>query len=212
MSLKGQDGMEKGVENYSSPTVDWEKQDCIMGIDEAGRGPVLGAMVRGVQRVRSAGGEIPPNQPVCCAAHSQVYGAAWCPIDRKDDLAALGFADSKQLTAEQRQKLLVKIQTSQYIGHSFNVISPEFMSHHMLRRQKYNLNAISHDSAIALIQQALDRGVNLVHVYLDTVGDSNKYETLLRSVFRDVQFTVSKKADSLFPVGMLALVLLCVFR
>ena len=90
------------------------------------------------------------------------------------------------------------------------------------RRNKYNLNAISHDSAAGMIQRALDAGINIkrvlrhfaacarvlnvrdvgemVQVYVDTVGDSERYEEKLSSLFPSMQFTVTKKADSLFPV------------
>jgi ribonuclease H2 subunit A len=144
-----------------------------MGIDEAGRGPVLGPMV---------------------------YGSAWCPLSRADDLAKLGFADSKQLTADQRTSLLTALKACDYIGWIADIISPETLSAKMTRRYKYNLNAISHDSAIGMIQNALDQGVNLSHVYLDTVGDPGRYQQKLCGIFPSIQFTVSKKADSLFPV------------
>ncbi len=126
-----------------------------------------------------------------------MYGAAWCPESRKDDLAKLGFADSKQLTAETRTKLLAALKGSDYIGWIADVISPETMSAKMTRRYKYNLNAISHDSAIGMIQSALDQNVQLRHVFLDTVGDPQRYEDKLRTVFPGIGFTVSKKADSL---------------
>jgi ribonuclease H2 subunit A len=126
-----------------------------------------------------------------------VYGAAWCPESRKDDLAKLGFADSKVLTAETRTKLLAALKGSDYIGWIADVISPETMSAKMTRRYKYNLNAISHDSAIGMIQSALDQNVKLRHVFLDTVGDPQRYEDKLRTVFPGIGFTVSKKADSL---------------
>lgn len=37
------------------------------------------------------------------------------------------------------------------------------------------MNAISYDSAYGMIQAALDAGVNLAEVYVDTVGDAAQY-------------------------------------
>merc|ERR1712130_558514 len=56
--------------------------------------------------------------------------------------------------------------------------------------------------AMHMIQITLDNGYNLKHVYLDTVGSPESYEEKLRNHFMgyDVRFTVSKKADALFPV------------
>lgn len=71
----------------------------------------------------------------------------------------------------------------------------------MLSRAKYNLNSISHDSAMFLIQAVADKGLRIVAVYLDTVGDPGKYEAKLRERFPEIlKITVSKKADSLYPV------------
>lgn len=67
-------------------------------------------------------------------------------------------------------------------------------------RSKYNLNALSHDSAIGLIRRAIDAGVNVKEVYLDTVGPPEKYEQKLSALFPGIKVKVSKKADSLFPV------------
>lgn len=41
---------------------------------------------------------------------------------------------------------------------------------------------------------------NLFQVYLDTVGDAEKYRIKLSERFPAVKFVVSKKADSLYPV------------
>lgn len=46
-----------------------------MGIDEAGRGPVFGAMV---------------------------YGAAWWPIKSSEQFVGIGFDDSKKLSEAKR--------------------------------------------------------------------------------------------------------------
>ena len=68
-------------------------------------------------------------------------------------------------------------------------------------RSKYNLNAISHDTAISLIQGVLVKGVKVSEVYIDTVGDPAKYEKRLRDIFPQIpKIIVSKKADSLFPI------------
>lgn len=37
-------------------------------------------------------------------------------------------------------------------------------------------------------------------MYVDTVGDPEKYQIMLSECFPGIKFTVSKKADSLFPI------------
>jgi len=71
----------------------------------------------------------------------------------------------------------------------------------MLRRHPYSLNALSHDAAMELVQRALDMGVNVTHVYVDTVGDPGRYQAKLSAAFSHrIGFTVEKKADATYKV------------
>ncbi|KAM3865200.1 ribonuclease H2 subunit A [Diretmus argenteus] len=149
-------------------------EDCCLGIDEAGRGPVLGPMV---------------------------YGICFCPVSKKEELKALKVADSKTLTEAEREKLFKKLDESKsFVGWALQILSPNTISTSMLQRTKYNLNALSHDAAIDLVQYALDSGVQLKEVFVDTVGPAEKYQEKLSQRFPGVEVTVRPKADSLFPI------------
>ncbi|VVC40714.1 Hypothetical protein CINCED_3A014268 [Cinara cedri] len=149
-------------------------EKCILGIDEAGRGPVLGPMV---------------------------YGTAYCSMNNQTILKTLGCADSKVLTENARDEIFDNInKQADILGWAVHIISPTTISNCSFRRQKCSLNEISHNSAIGLIQRVLDRGVNICEVYVDTVGPAEKYEAKLSSIFPQLKITVSKKADSLFPI------------
>lgn len=149
-------------------------EDCCLGIDEAGRGPVMGPMV---------------------------YGICFCPVSKKQELKDSKVADSKTLNEVERENLFQKIDESKsYIGWALQIISPNTISTSMLQRTKYNLNAISHDTAIDLVQYALDSGVQLKEVFVDTVGPADKYEDKLSKRFPGIDVTVRPKADSLFPI------------
>lgn len=146
---------------------------CLLGIDEAGRGPVLGPML---------------------------YGAAYWPVSENEEITALGFDDSKALTAEKREGLFKGLKETNRIGWTVASIPPDEISAKMLRRTPYSLNAISHDCAIAMIERAIDAGVNVTEVYVDTVGDPKRYQDMLTRRFQNkIKFTVAKKADSIYP-------------
>jgi ribonuclease H2 subunit A len=150
----------------ASPAPKWGTGErCILGIDEAGRGPCLGPMV---------------------------YAAA---------LRALGADDSKQLKESERDALRAVIDAATFVGTATTVLPAAELSAAMLRPDKYNLNAISHDAALGLVRSALDAGVNVKEVYADTVGDPTKYAEKFRAAFPDLEkVVVEKKADANYRI------------
>lgn len=67
-------------------------------------------------------------------------------------------------------------------------------------RQKYNLNALSHDTAIDLIRSVEESGIEISQVYIDTVGNAITYREKLLKFFPKYSFTVCEKADSKYPI------------
>jgi ribonuclease H2 subunit A len=94
-----------------------------------------------------------------------IYACAFWPSDPEDHAANMkktyGFADSKQLTEEQREKIFEKIKETQFkdIGFFTKILSADYLSNKMLAdwdKGGKNLNKISHDSAIELILKVRD--------------------------------------------------------
>lgn len=166
-----------------------KKTPCILGIDEAGRGPVLGPMT---------------------------YAIAFYPKKSEKVLSGMKFADSKELSEATREKLFETLQTGddgfQDLGFKIKIISPNMISNSMLRRKKYNLNALSHDTAIDLIKSCEASGIEIEHVYIDTVGPPLKYMEKLKRFFPKYQFTVTEKADSKYAIVSAASVCAKVMR
>ncbi|KAG5638774.1 hypothetical protein H0H81_010195 [Sphagnurus paluster] len=146
----------------------------ILGVDEAGRGPVLGPLV---------------------------YGIAYCPVAYKEKLEQLGFADSKTLTSEIRSSLLGTLDSDpENLAWSVRVISPHAISSGMLRRPPINLNVQSQDATILLIREVLAAGIQLSEVYVDALGTTTTYQAYLSGLFPGIEFTVTSKADSKFKI------------
>lgn len=71
----------------------------------------------------------------------------------------------------------------------------------MTRRPPVSLNTLSFDAAFALVRDALRRGVALTALYVDTVGDPERYAARLRSEFPSIgTVVVAKKADATYRV------------
>lgn len=153
---------------------------CILGVDEAGRGPVLGPMV---------------------------YAMSYCLESYSEELATTGFQDSKVLTHEKRERLLKDICTKEpllnNVGWAATIMSARDISSGMLRpgNVAYNLNDQAHNTTMDLIKTVVqDLKINVVKVFVDTVGPAGKYEEKLSRRFPGIKFTVRSKADSLYPI------------
>lgn len=145
------------------------KGGVILGIDEAGRGSVLGPMV---------------------------YGMAYWSVDCIDQIPK-GFHDSKQLTDDTRTKLLDQMLHHPDIGFGMRSILPSEISRHMLRPKPYNLNEMSHDAAMVLIRKLVDsKSVTIQTCYIDTVGNPAYYKRKLEREFPGIEFVVESKADA----------------
>ncbi|XP_052740953.1 ribonuclease H2 subunit A isoform X2 [Bicyclus anynana] len=133
-----------------------------------------------------------------------VYGVAYCPLSQKEVLQSLGCADSKALTEEKRDDILLRMLTEEKacnnVGWIAEVISPNYISNSMYRRAKHSLNEVSMNSAISLIKKVIEEGANIAEVYVDTVGPPEKYQAKLSDIFPGIKITVAKKADSIYPI------------
>ncbi len=155
---------------------------CVLGVDEAGRGPVLGPMV---------------------------YGVFFLPLAEADTLlrrAAHRFDDSKALTPAVRSALMVELcrpgsDLHRTCGWAVSALSARSIGAGMLRPAgaQYNLNAQAMDATEALIRGVCARGVDLREIYVDTVGPPATYQRRLERVFPTAKITVAKKADSIYP-------------
>ena len=140
-----------------------------MGIDEAGRGPVLGPMT-----------------------YAAAYWEDGIEIPK-------GYNDSKQLTPDMRDKLFAATVADPNIGFVIRVLHAKEISQNMLRKNDpYNLNAMSHDAAMQMVQCVIDAGVTISKCYIDTVGREETYKARLDRVFSGsgIEFVVEKKADA----------------
>eukprot|EP00980_Cylindrotheca_fusiformis_P003299 scaffold743_cov117-Cylindrotheca_fusiformis.AAC.18 len=148
-----------------------ECNDVMVGIDEAGRGSVLGPMI---------------------------YGAAYWSCSVVDKIPK-GFQDSKALTEQTRNYLFQQLMDHEHIGFCMRSLLPSEISRNMLRPHPYNLNEMSHDSAIVMIRKLLDAGVNIKRAFIDTVGNAFSYKRKLEREFPGIDFTVESKADAKYP-------------
>ena len=153
----------------------WEKDTIILGIDEAGRGPVMGPMV------------------YACAYWKEEYD--------NDIRKKFKFNDSKALKPEEREKMFEQIKSHpNIIRYELIILPSDYISKEMLKREKVSLNQISQDSAKQLIKMARDKKVNVRKIYVDTVGPADSYKHLLEASLEDkeIKVTVEPKADAKF--------------
>lgn len=163
------------------PSPDEPAPPCALGVDEAGRGPVLGPMV---------------------------YGVFFLPLPLSDPLLRHSphrFDDSKVLTPVERSRLMRALcspasDLHASCGWATAALSARDISVGMLRPvAPYNLNAQAMDATVGLIRGVCDRGVNVHEIYVDTVGPPAAYQARLQRLFPSARVTVAKKADSLYP-------------
>jgi len=163
-----------------SPIASDENMECVLGVDEAGRGPVLGPMV---------------------------YAVFYLPLSQERPLLveAHHFDDSKVLTPAVRSSLMQTLCTAdsdlyKTCGWATSLLSARDISANMLKpTSAYNLNSQAMDATVSLIQGVLDKRVNVKEIYIDTIGRPETYQKKLERIFPSVRITVAKKADSLYP-------------
>jgi len=76
-------------------------EEVVIGIDEAGRGPVLGPLI---------------------------YCAAFWPVSAHDEICAMGFDDSKQLKESDRDRMFNDIRNHPKIGWVIEELTAEVHS------------------------------------------------------------------------------------
>ncbi len=152
-----------------------ESPEYILGIDEAGRGPVLGPMV---------------------------YACAIWQKDKEEEIIKnYNFNDSKKLTDKIRRVQFEKMKTDPNIKYYVKICHPVDISGQMLRRDEniINLNEQAYIAAVSLINDALKDELNITNVIADAVGPEMTYiRAMTEKCIKKsgIEFKAEKKADA----------------
>ena len=153
----------------------------VLGIDEAGRGSVVGPMIYGMCYWNANA-----NTDDC---------ESTCRVEIPKD-----FNDSKQLNEAQRNVLFDTILDSNDIGFGIRIFPASEISRNMLRPLPYNLNQMSHNAAISIIRSLQQTNqVKIQTCFIDTVGNASSYQRRLEQEFPGIEFVVESKADDTYP-------------
>lgn len=156
-----------------------------IGIDEAGRGPVLGPMV---------------------------YGMCYWPAEVGDTMREqYGFIDSKQTTEEAREKMFeeIKDMDKKELGWDVGVGLPEHISNVQLAEMHaggQNLNTLSYELAFTMLVRVLKKGFKVKRIICDAVGPEQTHKRVLLEYIRqhineaETEIICCSKADDKYPV------------
>ena len=164
-----------------------------IGIDEAGRGPVLGPLV---------------------------YGCTWWPADCADEMKErYKFKDSKQTTVEEREEMYRQLKQMQMegFGTAVSISQPEEVSNEMLDVNGLNLNQLSYNSSAKLLRSVLEKGFRVKRILLDQLGPPAKHISEMRRqcgslLSPDTEILSESKADDRYPVVSAASIIAKVTR
>eukprot|EP01071_Lankesteria_metandrocarpae_P010340 Lankesteria_metandrocarpae@DN5327_c0_g1_i2.p1 len=136
----------------------------VAGVDESGRGPVLGAMV------------------ITCF---------YMPIEEEAKLNSTGVTDSKKLTAKKRDELFDIFNDADLMNVGFDTIvldAQELSAASLSQVHRQSLNDLSYFSTVDLVRRIVE-GQNLdVHsLYVDAVGSTEHYGRRLRAALPAVR-------------------------
>ncbi|KAM0672593.1 hypothetical protein OCOL_000324 [Ordospora colligata] len=143
-------------------------KEAVVGIDEAGRGSVMGYMV---------------------------YGALIMP---KDFSETDGFKDSKKLSPSIRTRLFENIHKHTELEYIYHCNHPDYISDQMFSGDK-NLNEISFDSIVKILDEIKKRCKTVNTVYIDALGDCKECADKLGKLY-PYNFVIKEKADATFKV------------
>ncbi|TNJ29166.1 Ribonuclease HI, large sub [Giardia muris] len=150
------------------------EETVIVGIDEAGRGPVCGPLV---------------------------YGIAWMPARLYDErrLRALGVDDSKRLSAQERERVFERLQALEGFSYETRTISAHAISTAMLSPRRRSINALSFEAARSLLHEVY-QSHPIEHAYIDLVSPEAQYAAAIRELMPNVTLTICAKADAKYAI------------
>lgn len=151
----------------------------IIGVDEAGRGPVLGPMV------------------VCAYAIEK---------EKEEELKKLGVKDSKALTKNKRSQLKKSLES---LGYSEKLILEAEKINELMNKINLNeieLNSFS--KVVKNLIDKLDLKNDKLEIYIDAFNNSekfvNKFKELISDTIKernlDVKIIAEYKADAKYPI------------